>query len=80
MSLIIDPRLWYNHLFTFPMIGQYTTRSDGVEKRSSIVVWYYKMDISGKVFFITGSAQGIGMAYVDAVLNKGGKVIIFLKC
>ncbi|XP_041349277.1 15-hydroxyprostaglandin dehydrogenase [NAD(+)]-like [Gigantopelta aegis] len=34
------------------------------------------MDISGKAFFITGAAQGIGRAYAEAVLNKGGNVFI----
>jgi len=34
------------------------------------------MDIKGKVFFITGSGQGLGKAYAQAVLSRGGKVFI----
>lgn len=34
------------------------------------------MDVSGKVFFITGGAQGLGKAYAEALLAKGAKVFL----
>ncbi|XP_041348203.1 15-hydroxyprostaglandin dehydrogenase [NAD(+)]-like [Gigantopelta aegis] len=34
------------------------------------------MEISKKVFFITGAAQGLGKGFADAVLKRGGKVFI----
>ncbi|XP_041348204.1 15-hydroxyprostaglandin dehydrogenase [NAD(+)]-like [Gigantopelta aegis] len=34
------------------------------------------MDISNKVFFITGAAQGLGKGMAEAALKRGGKVFI----
>uniref|UniRef100_A0A0B7BGK4 15-hydroxyprostaglandin dehydrogenase [NAD(+)] n=1 Tax=Arion vulgaris TaxID=1028688 RepID=A0A0B7BGK4_9EUPU len=32
------------------------------------------MELSGKVVFITGAAQGLGKGYTEALLEKGAKV------
>ncbi|XP_005097429.1 15-hydroxyprostaglandin dehydrogenase [NAD(+)] isoform X2 [Aplysia californica] len=34
------------------------------------------MDVSGKVFFITGGAQGLGKAYAETLLAKGAKIFL----
>ncbi|XP_035824263.1 15-hydroxyprostaglandin dehydrogenase [NAD(+)]-like [Aplysia californica] len=34
------------------------------------------MDVSGKVFFITGGAQGLGKAFAEALLGRGSKVCL----